>query len=241
MIKEENENESPGDGKVSKRPRYSTSPEYNSHSENGDEGGCDGRDGRDEQQQRQLSLEEFLREFPQYPEFMARCLVSCPFGTGQKLMALKASGYEIAEEDPLVHAVIDVRDANAVAYYNGGNYSLAAGAMGALPWPGGGVPPPGAGLPPRVAALPPAALGRFISTLPGVVNKSGEALTLFHFQSNHAVHSAGVAVKAQPQFRRVSAVTAAAFGVPPSPSPVSFVQLERMDGVPQVLPGFCEL
>lgn len=140
-----------------------------------------------------------------------------------------------------MHAVIDVGDSNAVAFYNGGNYALAAGVIGGLPWPGGGGPPPGAALPPGVVALPPAALGRFISTLPGVVNKSGAALTLFYFQNNEAVHYAGVQIKAQAQFRRWSIVTAAAAGVPPSPSPVSFVQLERMDGVPQLLYGFCEL
>ena len=46
---------------------------------------------------------------------MSRCLLRCPFGTAQKLMQLKASGFEISEEDPLIHAVIKVGDANAVA------------------------------------------------------------------------------------------------------------------------------
>ena len=156
-------------------------------------------------------------------------------------MQLKASGFEISEEDPLIHAVINVDDANAVAFYNGGNYALPVGAPGLLPWPGGVVPPHGAALPAGVVALPPCALGRFISTLPGAVNKSGVALTLFHFTNNEAVHYAGVQIRAQPQFRRLSAITAAAFGQPPSPSPVSFLQLERMDGVPQLLHGFCEI
>lgn len=211
-----------GNREANKRPRYSTTPGDRSVSESGDES--------------QLSVEDFLREFPGYSESMGRFLMSCPFETGKNLMALKASGFKMTEEDPLVHAVIDVGDGNAVAFYNGGNYALAAGVIGALPWPGGGgPPPPGAALPPGVVALPSAALGRFISTLPGVVN------TLFYFQNNEAVHYAGVQIKAQAQFRRWSVVTAAAAGLPPSPSPVSFVQLERMDGVPQLLYGFCEL
>jgi hypothetical protein len=103
----------------------------------------------------------------------------------------------------------------------------------------------GAALLPGVAAAPPAAppaaLGRFISTLPGVVNKSGAALSLFHFQNNESVHNARVAITNQSQFRRCSPATAAAFGLPPSPSLVSFVQLERMDGVPQLLHVFGEV
>jgi hypothetical protein len=213
-----------------KRMRYSTSPEDISVSE------------ISENEIRQISVELFLSEFPGYSESMARSLVNCPFETGLSLLRLKKSGFKMSEEDPLVHAVIDVGDGNAVAFYNGGNYALVAGVAGALPWPAGDGPPPlGAAVPPGVAALPPAALGRFISTLPGVVNKSGAALTLFHFQNNESVHNAGVEIRAQPQFRRLSEVTAGAFGLAPSPSAVSFVQLERMDGVPQLLRGFCEL
>eukprot|EP01031_Cornospumella_fuschlensis_P025712 gene25712-31051_t len=147
---------------ASKVPHYSTSPEDRSLSESEDD------------EQSELTLEEFLIEFPGYSEPMGRCLVRCPFKTGQKLMELKASGFKMSEEDPLVHVIIDVGNADAVAFYNGGNYTLPAGALGALPWPGNGVPPqPGAALPAGVVALPPAALGRFISTLTGVVNKSG--------------------------------------------------------------------
>lgn len=114
---------------------------------------------------------------------MGRTLVNCPYGTGQKLLDLKAAGFTMSEEDPLVHALIDVNDANAVAFYNCGNYALQGGVPRAVPSPGaggiGGIPPAiGAALPPGVTAVPPAALGRFISTLPGVVNKSGAALAI---------------------------------------------------------------
>ena len=105
---------------------------------------------------------------------MGRTLVNCPYGTGQKLLDLKAAGFTMSEEDPLVHALIDVNDANAVAFYNCGNYAL----QGGVPRIGGIPPAIGAALPPGVTAVPPAALGRFISTLPGVVNKSGAALAI---------------------------------------------------------------
>ena len=207
------------------RTRYSTTPE-----------------DRLSESESELSVDDFRREFPGYSESLSRRLLSCPFRTGQNLIQLKASGFKISEEDPLIHAVIDVGDANAVAFYNGGNYALPVGAAGALPWPGGGAPPLfGGALPAGVAALPPSALGRFISTLPGVVNKSGTALTLFYFVNTEAVHSASFEIKAQPQFCRWSVITAARLGLPPSPSPVSFLQLERMDGVPQLLRGFCEM
>jgi hypothetical protein len=213
---------------ANKRPRYSTTPEDRES---------------DTEASNELSVEDFLEQFPGYPRNMANTLMKCPFRTGPMLMKLKAGGFTMTEEDPLVHAIIDVGDANAVAFYNGGNYALQAGVPGALAWPGaGGIPPlVGAALHPGVAAAPPAALGRFISSLPGVVNKSGAALTLFYFPNNESVHSASIAIRDQPQFRRCSPATAAAFGVPASPSPVSFVQLERMDGVPQVLRGFGEV
>ncbi len=89
--------------KANKRARYSTPPEDSSVNKSGE--------------QSQLSVEDFLREFPGYSESMSRRLVSCPFGTGQTLMALKAAGFQMTEEDPLVHAVIDVGDGNAVAFY----------------------------------------------------------------------------------------------------------------------------
>jgi hypothetical protein len=112
---------------ANKRPRYTTTPEDTESD----------REGYSE-----LSVEYFMGEFPEYPLNMANILVKCPFGTGQKLLDLKSSGFEMTEEDPLVHAIVDVGDANAVAFYNGGNYALQAGVPGAVAWPGvGGIPP----------------------------------------------------------------------------------------------------
>lgn len=125
--------------------------------------------------------------------------------------------------------LIDVGDANAVHFYD-----LAAGVSGDAP------PAPGVALPAGVVA-PPAALWRFISTLPGVVNKSGTALTLSYFANNETVHNASAEISKRQQFLLVSAATAALTRLVPFPSPVSFLQLDRMDGVPQQLRKFYEL
>jgi hypothetical protein len=47
-----------------------------------------------------------------------------------------ASNYPVSEDDPLLVLAFDSADANALAYWNNGNYGLPAGAPGALPWPG---------------------------------------------------------------------------------------------------------
>ena len=86
---------------------------------------------------------------------------------------------------------VDVGNANAAAFYNGGKFSLEPEVPGAVDWPGGAPPAVGAAMSAEVTAILPAALGRFISTLPGaVVNISCTSFTLFHFLNANAVSHA---------------------------------------------------
>ena len=181
-----------------------------------------------------------MQEFPEYPYSISELLVNCPFGTGAALVKLKSYGFVITEEDPLIHAVIDCNNDHSVKYYNGGNFAVNPGFAGWLPWPEGAPPAPGAALPDGVVKTSPAALGRFIAQQPGVTSKSS-SFTLFHMDDNETVHRVSSAIKGTRQFLRISAHTAALVGVHPSASPVTFVQLDRMDGRPQMLANYTDL
>jgi hypothetical protein len=52
------------------------------------------------------------------------------------LTNIYVSGLQFSEEDPLLLIVPDYNDPNAILYINNGNYGLAAGQPGFLPWPG---------------------------------------------------------------------------------------------------------
>jgi hypothetical protein len=83
-------------------------------------------------------------------------------------------------------------------------------------------------------------LGRYIASQAGV-SSFGATNTLFYFENNEVVHRVGVAIKATDQFRRWSAVTALAAARAPSPSPIKFYQLEKMNGIARLLSGFTEV
>ena len=187
-----------------------------------------------------LSVKAFMQEFPGYPHSISELLVNCPFGTGAALVKLKCDGFVITEEDPLIHAVIDCNNDDSVRNYNGGNFAVNPGFAGWLPWPEGAPPAPGAALPDGVEKTPPAALGRFIAQQPGVTNKSS-SFTLFAMNGNETVHRVKSAITGTRQFLRISAHTAALVGVPPSASPVSFIQLDSVDGRPQMLSNYTDL
>jgi hypothetical protein len=52
------------------------------------------------------------------------------------LVQLYLSGLQLSEDDPLLFIVPDFSNVNSIAFLNNGNYGLAAGQPGFLPWPG---------------------------------------------------------------------------------------------------------
>ena len=116
---------------------------------------------------------------------------------------------------------------------NAGNYGITNTTPGWLPWPGGVVPAAGGVLPAGVCRLPPNSLGGWISTAPGVTEKSLGENMLFHVANNARLHDIPPYLQSQPQFLRRGPVIAAQLGVPVEAALVRFFTLIKLTGPPE--------
>jgi hypothetical protein len=196
----------------------------------GETGGVGGGEDRDDWR--------VLVEDWSFPEELARQFQDC--GAAGWLIELAAGGFEISEGDPLLVGVVNVADADSVAYASQGNYGLAAGSPGHLPWPGGAAPALGAPLPAGVAAAPPHALASFIRSMPGVVDKAdGVSGLVFYVENNCRLHEIPLRLQGTNQFRRLGPQVSGFFGAAVDhPELVRFYTLDRMNWPPQAYPSF---
>ena len=175
-----------------------------------------------------------LQNEMQFDPALAATVASTPAGAA--LIALKDNNFVISEGDPLLVVVPDTGNPDSVAYCNGGNYALALGAPGAVPWPGlapvvSAVPVPG-------VTAPPHALGTFIAQQLGVADKSG-GTGLVCFVDNLAhLHLIPSALKGSNQFRRLGPTMAALAGAPVQPFLVNAFTLDKINGPPLPYFGF---
>jgi hypothetical protein len=177
-----------------------------------------------------------------FSDELARRFQAC--GAARRLIELAAGGLEVSEGDPLLVGVVDVADADSVAYASQGNYGLAAGRPGSLAWPGGAAPALGAPLPDGAAAAPPRALAGFIRSMRGVVDKAGDGAAgglVFHVENLSRLHEIHVRLQGTDQFCRLGPYVSGLFGpAVDQPELVLFYAFDRMNGPPQPLVSFAK-
>ena len=109
---------------------------------------------------------------------------------------IKINSRDFSEGDPLLLIVPIPGDPNSAAYINGGNYGIANGVPGHLPFPAtGNIPGP-------------SALGTFISQIQGVEDRSGGGLTLFKIPNLNTLSLISVALRSSDQFNRIGPINA---------------------------------
>ena len=180
---------------------------------------------------------QVLRDDWDFDEDLARTCQET--GVAKALIKLDAEGFKISEGDPLLFVVYDASDTNAVGYVNSGNYGLAAGQPGGIPWPGGAAPAVGAPLPAGVAAAPPNALASFLRGLPDIVDKSdGNMGLVFYVPNLGLLHEMPPRLQQEDQFIRKGPVVAGLMGIPVENALVSFYTLDGMRKPPHAYPHF---
>mmetsp|Transcript_32404 Transcript_32404/g.50474 ORF Transcript_32404/g.50474 Transcript_32404/m.50474 type:complete len:222 (-) Transcript_32404:282-947(-) len=172
----------------------------------------------------------------QFPEDLAE--VCERIGTGCHLLRLLDEGFTMSERDPLLFLVPDLHNEESLHYFNNGNFGLPPGSPGSLPWPGGVPPAAHDPLPAGVVQRPPFALGRFISSQPGVQDLSHGSMLLFYVENLEFLFWLSSRIQDQRQFRRIGPQVAADFGVAAHEPLIRAYTLDRLRGPSMLYPNF---
>ena len=136
-------------------------------------------------------------------------------------MRFKKAGLPLSEGDPIVVVVPNIGDPDSVAYFRGGNYTIAPGS-------------PGYRAPPAVFQ----SLTDFMSHQNGVTERSNGAGYVYFVDNLANLTTLSQNMRDNVQFARIGAATAARFVVPFEPPYLTFLLFTSVNGPPQVYAGF---
>ena len=108
----------------------------------------------------------------------------------------------------------------------------------AIWWPSWAPPLPNNPLPAGAVSVPPNALGGWISTATGVIDKSWGANTLFYVSNNGRLLKLPGHVQSQEQFCRRGPVMCGLLGIQVEASTVRLYVMEKMNGTPHEFRNF---